>query len=150
MDEPRYDLYYVPEFPIEGLHWRRPPGDKALADFVDTMTAHIERFGLRNPPCVHRRKGRFDVRPGKCRVTAYQRLGRDHIPVILVDYDQAGPEPGWTPLPHDATFIQNKYLSGDCVIELSRRFANIKKSVDVVNRPGVENTFAKELREAGD
>jgi len=144
----RYKLYFCPEFPIDDLHWRRDERDKALLEFIDTITAHIREFGLENPPTVYRRKGRFDVRPGKCRVTAYQRLGHTTIPAVIADFDTGPPLAGWEPLPYDRDAVQALY-SGDCVVELDHRFFNVKKNVDVVNRPGVENKFAKELREHG-
>lgn len=143
----RYDLYYVPEYPIADLKWKRNEGDQVLMEFIDDVVEHVAKFGLRNPICVHLRNGIGDVRPGKCRVTAYQRLGHETIPAIVVDYDRR-PRPGtWKPLPHDAKFITSKYLSGDCVFELERRVATVKKTVDVVQRPGVENAFRRELRE---
>lgn len=145
--EPRYNLYYVPEFPIEKFdRFHREP-EKELKRFVDTLTEHIRQFGLRNPPCAQRRKGIIEVRPGKCRVSAYRTLGHDTIPVFLVDYDKGPAEPGWEPLPYDRDEIQSRLFTGDCVVEMERRFCNVKKNVDAVHRPGVENAFAKELRE---
>ena len=145
-DNYKYDLYYVADFPIDRLdRFHRAP-EKQLKQFVDTITAHIKKFGLRNPPCVQRRQGLFEVRPGKCRVSAYRALGHDTIPILLVDYDQKGGEPGWERLPYDRDIVQTIF-SGDCVVEMTRRFCNVKKNVDVVHRPGAINAFEKELRE---
>ena len=146
----RYDLYYIPEFPLDELEYKRDNGDKQLQEFIDDVTEHIRVFGLENPPTVHLKDGRYDVRPGKCRVTALKRLGRRGTPVVLADYDRAGPLPGWEPLPYDARYIQNKFYTRDCVPEVSRRYFSVKKNVDVVHRPGVENPFAKEIRERND
>lgn len=145
-DRYNYDLYFVPEFPIERFdRYHRDP-ERELLRFVESVTAHIEKFGLQNPPCVQRRNGQFDVRPGKCRVTAYVRLGRTHMPVLLVDYDQIGPDFGWQKLPYDLDEVQ-KLFSGDCIVEMSRRFCNVKKNVDVVHRPGRINQFEREVAE---
>ncbi len=144
-DDFRYDLYYMSEFPISKLNRYHRQPEKQLNIFIDVISDHIKKFGLKNPPCVIRRKGEYDVRPGKCRVTAYVRLGHDTIPAFIVDYDRTGPERGWEPLPYDRTYIQRKYFSGDCVVEMSRRFCNVKKNVDVVHRPGVMNQFEREL-----
>lgn len=142
-DEYRYRLWYVPEYPIEGLDWRRDQRDKALRDFVDTMIKHISQFGLLNPICVHiRTTGVEEVRPGKCRVTALQRLGQRFAPAIVADYTRKDRD--WQELPHNAAEIQ-KLLTRDCVAEVSRRFFSIKKR-DIVHRPGVENEFERDLR----
>jgi hypothetical protein len=141
-DDYVYDLYYVPEYPIAGLDWRRDARDKALAAFVDTMVAHIREFGVLNPIGVQIRANRTEIRPGKCRVTAAQRLGMDALPAIVADYTRA--KRPWTPLPWDAAFI-NTFLTRDCVAEVSRRFFSIKKR-DIVHRPGVENEFERDLR----
>lgn len=141
----RYDLYYVPELPISQLdRFHREP-ERELKKFVDTITAHVKQFGLRNPPCVQRRAGKLDVRPGKCRVSAMRALGYDAIPALLVDYDQTGPGEGWQRLPYDRDEVQ-KLFSGDCVVEMSRRFCNVKKNVDVVHRPDRIDAFEAELR----
>ena len=87
------------------------------------------------------------VRPGKCRVSAYRSLGHSTIPVFLVDYDQGKAEEGWVALPYDRDYIQEMLFSGDSVVEMERRFCNVKKNVDVVHRPGVINQFERELRE---
>ena len=145
----RYNLYYVPEFPLDQLEfWREP--ERELEKFISTIREHIRQFGLQNPPTVCRWQGRYDVRPGKCRVRAYRELGHDSIPVVLWDRDMTDirtlPE-GSVRLPFDRQHIQDTYYSGDCVVEMDRRFFNVKKNVDVVNRPGQENQFARELRE---
>jgi len=146
-DRYNYNLYYAPALPIDSLdRFHRDP-EKELLKFVKTITAHIAKFGLQNPPCVQRRKGVLEVRPGKCRVSAMRALGFDTIPALIVDYDQSVPMAGWDPLPHDRDIVQTIF-SGDCIVEMSRRFCTVKKNVDVVHRPDVESAFAKELREA--
>lgn len=142
---PRYDIYYVRQFPISDLdRYHRAP-EKELKKFIETLTKHIQQFGLENPIGVHIKDGISVCRPGKCRVSAYRTLGRDTIPAIVFDYDKRGPYPGWEPLPHDATFIQKKLLKGDQVIELDRRYGSLKKNVDVVHRPGVINRYEREV-----
>jgi hypothetical protein len=146
-DDFRYRLWYAPEFPVEGLDWRRNAKDRALMAFIDTMEEHIRRFGVKYPIGVFLKDGRRDVRPGKCRVTACQRLDRHTIPAIVADYDRVGPEKGWIELPYDVQYIQRTYFEGsDSQVEMSRRFFSIKKR-DTVHRPGVENEFERELRE---
>lgn len=144
----RYELYYVPDFPLANLgeqHQRKGP-DSVLQAFVDDIQEHIAKYGIRNPVGVQIRRGRWEVRPGKCRVTAAIRNGWETIPAIVIDYDKGKRPKEWEPLPYDAKYITSKYLTGDCVFELERRFANVKKNVDVVQRPGVENAFRRELR----
>lgn len=141
---PKYNLYYVPEFKIDRLdRFHRAP-ENELKKFVDTLTEHIAQFGLRNPPCVQKRNRLFEVRPGKCRVSAYRALGHDTIPAFLVDYDKGNPEKDWEPLPFDRDIVQTIF-SDDCVVEMDWRFCNVKKNVDVVHRPGVINKFEREL-----
>jgi hypothetical protein len=140
-DDYRYRLWYVPEYPIEGLDWRRN-NDKALHDFIDTITKHIERFGVQNPIGVHIRPTGVDVRPGKCRVTAAQRLGLVSLAAIVADYTRI--DRPWQEIACDAAEVQ-KFLTRDCVAEVSRRFFSIKKR-DIVHRPGVENEFERDLR----
>ena len=147
---PKYNLYFVESFPIERVERYHRAPEKELARFVDTLTEHIRRFGLRNPPCVFRRAGSFEVRPGKCRFTAYRNLGHDTIPVVLVDYDKLPAEEGWEKLPLSRDYIQEKFFRDDCVVEMDWRFFNVKKNVDVVHRPNVENSFEKELREVAE
>ena len=149
-DDHSYNLYYCHDFPIADLdHYHRQP-DKALKEFVDDITAHIAKFGLRNPIGVQVNRGMCTVRPGKCRVSAYRALGHDTIPALITDFDQllkAIPE-GWISLPYDQQYIQDKYFSGDSIVELSLRRFCIKKNATKIHSPGVENEFARELRES--
>ena len=144
---PRYNLYFVPAYPLEKLtaHDEQGLRDGELAIFLDTITEHIRRYGLKNPPTAHRRMGRIEIRPGKCRVTAYRRLGKKHIPLVLADFDRGAPEPDWEPLPHDPERLQSRFYSLDCVVEMNDRFFAVKKSDGIVHRPSQIDRFAADL-----
>jgi hypothetical protein len=151
MDDPRYDLWYSPNFPIVGTEtWRRNGKDRELLAFVDTMEEHIRRFGVRYPIGVHIRPAGTEIRPGKCRVTALLRLGRTTCPAIIADFTRSGARsPDWVRLPHSAQAIQDQFFAGgDSQVEVSHRFFSIKKR-ETVRRPGQEDAFARELRAAG-
>lgn len=149
-DECRYDLWYAPEFRIIGIDTgRRDVRDKGLAAFVDTLEAHILEYGVRYPIGVFIRPTGVEIRPGKCRVTALLRLGKEICPAIVADFTRNQNRPDWIRLPHDAQYIQNQFFAGsDSLVEVQSRFFSIKKR-DVVRRPGVEDEFSRELRLAG-
>lgn len=144
----QYDLYFAPAYPIGDVTFRRDERDRDLHAFIDTLEAHIRQFGLRFPIGVHVRPGGTEVRPGKCRVTALNRLGRHTAPAIVADFTRSGARfPDWVRLPYDAQAIQARFFAGsDSVVEVSRRFFSIKKR-DHVRQPGVEDAFSRELRQ---
>lgn len=151
VDEPRYDVYYAPAYALADLSTgREGREDRELRGFITSLTAHIQKFGLRYPIGVHIRSDRTEVRPGKCRVTAARTLGYTTIPAIVIDFTRSGARsPDWVRLPYDAQAIQESYFAGsDSQVECSRRFFSIKKR-DIVRRPGVVDAFTHELSLAG-
>lgn len=70
------------------------------------------------------------------------------LPAIVADFTRSGPRsPDWIRLPYDVQSIQAQFFAGsDSQVELSNRFFSIKK-LDTVRRPGVEDRFARELRQ---
>lgn len=145
VDTPSYDLYYTPAYEITGFGWLRDQRDKELHAFLQTMEAHISRFGVQFPIGVHIRTSGADIRPGKCRVTACQRLGLSTVPAIVADYTRRPIQHPWERLPYDAGYITERFFAGsDSVAEVSRRFFSIKKTA-TVRRPGVEDRFTSEL-----
>ena len=115
--------------------------------FVDTMVMHMAKYGVRYPIGVHIRAAGIEIRPGKCRVTAAQRLGWKTLPAIVADYTGRVQRPAdWEILPFDASAIQSRFFAGsDSIVEIHRRAFNIKKT-KIIRQPGIEDDFTRELR----
>ena len=146
-DDFRYTLYYAPQFDITPLSFRRNEGDRELMGFVDTMTRHLAQYGVRYPIGAFIRASGIDIRPGKCRVTAANRLGWKTLPAIVADFTGRIKRPDdWEVLPFDAGAIQSRFFAGsDSLVEVARRTFSIKK-LKTVRQPGIEDDFSRELR----
>jgi hypothetical protein len=147
LDDFVYRLYYVPEFDITPLKFRRNERDRELMGFVATMVEHMTKFGVRYPIGAHMRASGIDIRPGKCRVTAAQRMGWKTLPAIVADYTRRDKASyGWELLAYDCSAIQDRFFHGsDSVVEIQRRAFSIKKT-KIIRQPGVEDDFSRELR----
>jgi hypothetical protein len=144
-DDFRYNLYYCPSLELSLLPtWKNPP-TKKRDSFVEIMVESIRRHGLRNPPFCSRRGSRWEIRPGKARVHACRALGWTHIPAFIADYDLARPPSDWELLPYDAEALTKRFYSIDCVVELSRRFASVKKTISTIYQMGQVPKFVSVL-----